>query len=414
MRTASRTLADLRPSAAAAAPAAPSLDAPAGLAAAGFATGPNAPFDAVASAVESLGGRSPGLVLAFPPATLEPSAAARQVAAAAPGIPFAGMSSDGILAAGGVIESGCAALVFDDSVAVGVGIGAGASRAPYDAARRATSRAVAGLELRPRHSLVLLFFDPESSNHAQIVAGAYEVTGPRVPLAGGGANAPLSHVARSELAAYADGEASADSVVAAAIVSPEPIGVGMAHGCNLRGIPAIVTRSDGRAIRSLNGRPAEAVYLEAIGHAGRRLDDREFERLGVLHPLAQIELTGSIRPRHVRGRADGGGLLCASTIPPNAAVAFTEQTPASICSSAGMSVAEALDDVARPPRAVLAFAGAARRRVLEGDAESETRTVAAMLPGTSPVAGLYVRGEVARKRGATGDLNHAFVTVAFA
>jgi hypothetical protein len=37
-----------------------------------------------------------------------------------------------------------------------------------------------------------------------------------------------------------------------------------------------------------------------------------------------------------------------------------------------------------------------------------------VLPPDTPFVGLYTRGEVARVRGASGDLNHALVVVAFA
>ena len=77
-------------------------------------------------------------------------------------------------------------------------------------------------------------------------------------------------------------------------------------------MPAIATRPDGRTVRELDGRPAEDVYLEARAR-GTSLDDRAFEAVAVLHPLAQPELRGDVRLRHVIGRADGGGLAARRT-----------------------------------------------------------------------------------------------------
>jgi hypothetical protein len=213
---------------------------------------------------------------------------------------------------------------------------------------------------------------------------------------------------------FADGLACRDSVVAIALVTRAPIGIGIGHGCELAALPAIVTRSDGRRILGLNGRCAEEAYLEAIGRPAPGLSDPEFERLATLHPLAQLDLGGRVRPRHVRGRSPGGGLLCATAIPENAAVAFGEQTPEGILSSARSAMRDALAPLPGPAGAALVFDCAARRRVLGIDPQAEVDVLKAALGTERPLVGLYTRGEVARTRGATGDLNHAVVIVAFA
>jgi hypothetical protein len=178
------------------------------------------------------------------------------------------------------------------------------------------------------------------------------------------------------------------------------------------GVPAIVTRSSGRTITALNGRPAEHVYLDAIGHAGERLTHAEFERLAVVHPLVQLELRG-LRPRHVLGRAPEGGLLCAVHIPENAAVGFSEQTPGSVLISAEEAARCALEPLHGPPRAALIFDCAARRGVMGTHSDLELGVLRDALPPATTLVGLYTRGEIARVRGAVGDLNHAIVVVAF-
>ncbi|MDP9189090.1 MAG: FIST C-terminal domain-containing protein, partial [Actinomycetota bacterium] len=179
-------------------------------------------------------------------------------------------------------------------------------------------------------------------------------------------------------------------------------------------LPAIVTRSDGRRILALDGRPAEEVYLEAIGHPRRGLSDSEFERLAALHPVAQLELGGRVRPRHVRGRSPGGGLRCATAIPENATVAFGEQSRHGILSSARAASQDALAPLRGGARAALVFDCAARRSVLGIDPQAEVDVLTSVPGSNRPLVGLYTRGEVARTRGASGDLNHAVVIVAFA
>ncbi len=134
----------------------------------------------------------------------------------------------------------------------------------------------------------------------------------------------------------------------------------------------------------------------------------------MLHPLGQPELRGQLRLRHVHGRASEGGLACATPIPPNAAVWFTEQTTETIVESARRAVGETLEQLPGAPRAGLVCDCAARRKALGDHVSEETRALRAAFGEEAPIGGLYTRGEVGRVRGAKGDRNHAIVVVAFA
>ena len=116
----------------------------------------------------------------------------------------------------------------------------------------------------------------------------------------------------------------------------------------------------GRIVLQLDGRPAEAVYLEKVGMAGVTLSDEEFEAVAMVHPLAQPELRGDVRPRYVRGRAPEGGLVCATSIEANAAVDICEHKPETVVRSAVSAVDEALSQLSGPPEAVVLFDCAAR------------------------------------------------------
>jgi hypothetical protein len=379
----------------------------AAFAASGWADGDDAVAEAIAAARGGLSGEQSSLVLVFPDVAIGPDAVAAQVAAAGTGTLVAGMTSDMTMTDGRVAGDGCAAIAFGAGMVAGVGLAERASGDPREAGRIATARAVEGVDLRPGHSVVLLFVDPAAGDEAAAIAGAYSFVGPSAPLAGGGANGRAVGLIAGE--AFA-----ADAVVAVALSSPEPIGVGFAHGCRVSGAPAIATRTEGRAVRELNGRPAEAVYLEELGHPGAALDDGEFEALAVLHPLAQPELRGGLRLRHVMGRARGGGLACATTIPPNAGVCFTQQSQQTIVSSATEAVRAARQSLGGPPRAGLVFDCAARKRALGARLGEEAAALQAAFGNVPALTGVYTRGEIGRTRGATGDRNHVVVAVAFA
>jgi hypothetical protein len=374
------------------------------LAGSGAARGVRAPFEAVKEALEALG-RDAGLVLIFPTGVLDPQEAATQAQAAAGDVRVAGMTGTGSITASGAIESGCSAIAFDSSLAVGVG--ASTSSDPRAAGRSAAADALLDVARDGSHAALLLFVDSECGDQAEIVAGAYEIAGGRIPLAGGAAGGPVR-------AQFADGEALSGGVVAVALVSRTPIGVGIAHGCVPRGAPSIVTRSRGEIVLQLDGRPAEAVYLEKLGVRDDALSDDDFEMIAMAHPLAQPELRGDLRPRYVRGRAPAGGLVCATSIETNAAVSVCEHKPEAIVRSAASAVDEALRHLSGPAEAVLLFDCASRSEWFGNPlASHELASIVSSFGDPTPaLAGAYTRGEIGRIRGAKGDRNYSLVVVA--
>jgi hypothetical protein len=375
------------------------------LAGAGNATGPTAAGDAVRAALAGLD--DPGLVVLFPSAALNPCDASAQAAAEAGATPVVGMAARAELSIAGPTLGGCTALALDASVSHGAGVAHEASNDLRAAGRAAAADALAAVDPRHEHCVLLLFLDHASGDQAEAVAGAYAAAGPRVPLAGGAAGGPDGCV-------FAGGGAYRDTVVAVALSSPNPIGLGIADGCVPRSSPGIVTRADGRTLRLIDGRPAAEVYLEKIGHAGETLSAEAFEKLAVLHPLAQPELSGDLRLRHVHSRTEDGALECSTCIPANAAVRFMEQSTDSILRSAWDAVSDALSPLPESgARAALVF-DCAGRRAAAGDAlASEVEALVASFGSpTPPLAGLYTYGEVGRVRGAKGDRNHALVVVA--
>jgi hypothetical protein len=360
--------------------------------------------DAVEGAIEQLG-REPALVLVFPAGDANPHAVAAEAREAAGDACVAGMTGTAAIGADGLVETGCSAIAFSSSLQAGVGTSERGD--PRAAGREATAQALAAIDDAP-HGIVLLFVDSEAGDQADIVAGAYAVAGGTIPLAGGAAGGKAR-------ARFADGRALSDGVVAVAIGSSTSIGVGIAHGCVPRGAPSIVTRSDGPNVIQLDGRPAQDVYFEKLGVVGADLGDDEFAALTMIHPLAEPELSGAVRPRYVRARTADGALVCATSIESNAAVEICDQTPETIVLSARGAVEDAVSQLGRPADAALVFDCAARSAWFGSAlAERELEAVAAGFGDPAPcLAGAYTRGEIGRVRGAKGDRNHSVVVAAF-
>ena len=146
--------------------------------------------------------------------------------------------------------------------------------APPRAATRArpgeaTTKALATIGDAP-HAIVLLFVDSEAGDQAGDRRRRVRRRRRHGSLAGGAARRGRRPVRR--------GRALSDGVVAVAIGSTTPIGVGIAHGCVPRGAPSIVTRSEGPKVIQLDGRPAQDVP-ERLGVDGADLGESEFNAL---------------------------------------------------------------------------------------------------------------------------------------
>jgi hypothetical protein len=380
------------------------------MAGAGFATGSGAVTAAVEQALAALDGVRPSVVLAFPTAAddLAADVALAQTLTAAP---LVGMTGNAVLSAGGATEQACSVLALAEPVQASVRVETQVSANPREAGRRAVGSALSAIDSSVGSRVLLMFVDTRSGDQAEVIEGAYLAAGPSVPLAGGAAGGP-------DPFQIGEGKTYTDSVVAVAITTPGPIGVGVAHGCSPRSAPSIVTKADGRTVLQLDGRRAEDVYLEKLGLADRVLQDWEFEAVSVVHPLAQPELSGDVRLRHVLGRTPEGGLECATHLPANAAVEFTDEEPDGIVVSAWDAVTLAQKKLGgEPTRAALIFDCAGRKRALAVHGEELNREAGTLIRSLGdtppPLAGLYTHGEIGRVRGAKGDRNHAVVVVAF-
>lgn len=379
------------------------------IAASAVAAGGDAIGEACTGAVAALGG-DPGLVLAFAAGSIDPRRAARQLQGAAPEAITAGLTGSGAFTAEGALDHGCAAIAFDRSTRAGLGVAGPGDRGLRRAGQDAAEAALSELDGGPGKPLLILLLDGGAGDIAEAISGAYEACGPSVPLAGGAS-------AGQDPFQLAGGEVETGSVVALAMRRSERYGIGNAQTCETIGEASIVTRSEGPLIQEIDGRPAQRVYLEQLDLEGEGLSDEEFAAMAITHPLAQPELHGNRRLRHVLGRAGESGLRCATHIPPNAAIEFTKLGRDQLIRSGWDSVSAALEPLdGRPAEAALVFDCAGRRKVLGEAQDEEVAAIAESFGGEGPppMIGLYTSGEVARTRGAKGDYNHAVVTVAFA
>jgi hypothetical protein len=343
-----------------------------------------------------------GLLIVFASGTYDLRALAAEVSDVAAGIPVVGCSSSGEIDATGVGAGSVVVLALGGD---GLSFSATAvtSTDPRDAGARAAA-CVGDVADRP-HQILLLLADGEAAGHADVVRGAYSVTGAGIPLVGGVAG----HPARGGDCALLYGAAVLhDAVIGIAIGSDAPLGVGVRHGWRPVGDPMLVTRAVPGRVLELDGRPAADVYRDRVGPGA---DDDAVVRG---HPLGLRRRVGEAHVRTVSldGAADGS---IEAAVPAGALVWLMESDRASVLDATDAACHAAIAALGEDeePQALLLFDCSARLEFLRDDADDEIARILAVAGGAT-VAGLSTNGEIARIRGINGLHHQTLVVLALA
>lgn len=356
----------------------------------------------------ALQGEDPKLLIVFSSSSYD----AQALLECAPDVPLVGCSTAGEIATSGPGEFGVVVTALGGS---GFSISTELARdAPSDLRRAGAEAAACIDEIEPReHRALLLLTDGLAGDQTMIVRGAYSVVGAQVPLVGGCAGDDLK---MEQTHQFYGREVLTGAVVAAAIGSDAPLGIGVRHGWERVGDPMLITRSADSRVHEIEGRPALDVYFERLDAPDEvRQDPAAFVRFAQVHPLG----LASRSEEHVRFIGDANfedrSLGCIAEVPQGSLAWLMEGDDSSVLEATDAACEDALGALGgRPPLGLLAFDCIARRGVLgEEGIRAEVERVAA-LGGGAPVAGFYTYGEIARTRGINGFHNQTLVVLALA
>ncbi len=366
---------------------------------------------AAAEAVgDAMQGPDPKLVIVFCSADLDVERVVAEVDALIPGIPMIGCTTAGEISAEAVSDRSVSIAILGGGFEVSVTCAENADESLFDAGVSAATAADDLVE--SEHEVLLLLTDGLAGNQEEIVRGAYSHLGASIPLVGGCAGDAGRMISTSQI--Y-NGQVLERAVVAAAIGSDAPMGIGIRHGWRRIGEPMLVTSSAGTRVQTLDGEPAVDVYL-ARTNGGRHLvdDPDEFSVFARLRPLG----LGRLDTEEVRFIAgadfETGALNCIAEVPEGSLVWFMEGDIDSVLEGTRASCLDALNSLgSREPLGLLMFDCIARRSVLGSvGVLDEMATVRRALPSLE-TAGFYTYGEIARTCGARGFHNQTLVTLAF-
>jgi hypothetical protein len=356
------------------------------------------------------GGDDPRLVIVFAAHSYDGEALLAGIRSETGETPLIGCSTAGEIASSGPGEAGVVVTVmggpgFDVATRAANNVSAdlrGAGAGVAEAMSAVSGRA---------HRVLLLLADGLAGDQQEIVRGAYMVAGAAIPLVGGCAGDDLRMVGTRQ---FHNGEVLGDSVVAAAVGSDAPFGIGVRHGWRRVGTPMLVSASSGNRVEMLDDRPALDVYLERLNApAQAHSDAKAFTEFAQTHPLGLARRSGEEHVRFV-GEADfeKRALVCIAEVPQGGVTWLMEGDSRSVLDATDAACLEALDELAgRKPIGMLTFDCIARKGVLGVGVGDEVARVANHA-GAAPVAGFYTYGEIARTRGVAGFHNQTLVVLA--
>ncbi len=262
------------------------------------------------------------------------------------------------------------------------------------------------------HKVLLMLTDGLAGDQQEIVRGAYGVVGAGVPLVGGCAGDDLRM--RRTLQIY-DGEILSDSVVAAAIASDAPVGIGVRHGWQRVGEPMLVTAAKDNRVNEIDGRPALDVYFDRLEVPdAARNDPAEFTAFASTHPLGLASRGTEHHVRFISGADfENRSLICIAEVPRGGLVWVMEGDADSVLQATDGACQDALRALnGHQPLGLIAFDCIARRGVLGDEGiRNEIARIAERGEG-APVAGFYTYGEFARTHGMSGFHNQTLVVLA--
>ena len=380
-----------------------------------LAVGRSGELDATRAGTEAtaqaLEGDDPALLVVFCSESYDLNELLQAINERSGGVPLIGCSTAGEIATSGPSEAGVVVTALGGTgFSVRTAVVEGVSERLREAGAEAASCLLESDD-RP-HKVLMLLTDGLAGDQQEIVRGAYSVLGAGIPLVGGCAGDDLKMHATFQLH---DDRVLENAIVAAAIASDSPIGIGVRHGWRRVAEPMIVTKSANNRVFLLDDRPALDVYLEQLNAPPEAsADPAAFTRFALTHPLGLSRASGEDQVRFV-GEADfeQRSLVCIAEVPQGGLAWFMEGDASSVLEATDAACADALAPLeGRRPLGMIAFDCIARRGVLGDDGiRTEIERVAKHADG-APVAGFYTYGEIARTRGISGFHNQTLVVLA--
>jgi hypothetical protein len=376
----------------------------------GASSTPDSAAGAEAARAALAGRTDAALLVVFASEAYDLPALVAAVRAEAPAVPLIGCSTAGEIASSGAGDSGVVVMALGGAGFQVATASADIGEHGLRGAGSVVAEAAAEVVSSP-HRVLLVLSDGLAGDQEEVVRGAYAVVGAQVPLVGGCAGDDLNMVRTSQLCGD---DVLTGSVVAAAIGSDAPLGIGVEHGWRRVGDAMVVTASDGVRVLSLDDEPALDVYLRKLGAPEAAYSDpAEFTRFALTHPLGLRRRSTEEVRMVAEADFEERSLTCIARVPQGGLAWIMEGDADSVLTATDAACSSAIGALGGlSPLGLFAFDCIARRGVL-GDSGivDEIDRIAVHAEG-APVGGFYTYGEIARDSAIGGFHNQTLVVLA--
>ena len=362
---------------------------------------------------QKLGGAKPAFAIAFA-STAQPLDQLMPALREALNAPvWLGISTAGEFTEAGDVKGAVSALAVAGDYTVRAGIGRNLKADPLGAVNAAAAALPPSVD-GYSHRTVLMLVDPLSGRGEEAVLVAASLLGQAARLAGGAAGDDLgmkaTHVAL-------DGAVASDAVVLAAIYSKKALGVGVQHGHLPVSRPLKVTSASGSVVKSIEGRPAWDVWVEATKDAASKagIDANKLTGDAVGSFLLRYEAglaTGStFKIRAPLSRSADGSLNFACGVPEGSVIQITESEPSRQISSAREAARRARAQMGGGDCAGAIVFDCICRNLILGDKFADAVGAMASELGGAPFAGFETYGEIALDAGELSGFHNTTTVV---
>lgn len=317
------------------------------------------------------------------------------IAAAAPGVPVVGCTTDGEISSQGLsINSVVVMALASDTIRLQSTYVERLSNDSYDAGFQ-IGKSFQGSGI----PYIQVFSDGLCGNADKIIQGIKAHMGEDIKIAGGTAGDGGDFKRTYQ---YFGNRVLTDSIVAVAFQGQFGLGTGTACGWFPVGIAKKVTRSVGNVVYELDGQPALQAYERFLGKHAERLPAVGVEYpLGLLNNDSETEEEGYFLCRATMGvDRQAGAIIFAGDVPEGSLVKMTIGNDGDIILAARKAARSAMEKllIKSPdlkPRVIFLYSCMARKIVLGTRTDEEIVAVKEAIGGDVPIIGFYTYGEYA-------------------
>lgn len=369
--------------------------------------------EAAESAVQTLEGAEPALVLVYASVRYDLTEALAGVRSVTGSTPLAGFTSSGHFAGGEVAGPGEGLVVlvlagdyYRFGIASATGMQADPEAVGTNLARAAKAAAKHPDDLASHpYAAMILFTAGIGGDPQAVLSGVHRVCGAAVPVVGGAASDDLR---MSETSVFHDSAVLTDAAVGVWINSPRPLTVTSAHGWTPISLPLLITRLEGAMIYEIGGRPASEVFAELTPTSVDSAAQADGGELHASYALGVIEPDGTHLIRGVFSTPEGP-IRAFTPLPAYSAVQVMSADPTTLLSVIDGVVEEAM--MYGDEKVLLAFDCIARMDIMGTAYPDEVAAIGKAAHGAR-CFGSYTYGEFARVTGVGGVHNATLTTLA--